>query len=122
MTINQVLTEVNELKPNVYSDDIKVRWISVLEGKLVEEIFRTHWLEGNVGFDGYSIDDLEKELLVPDTYADIYKYYIFAMMDANNQEAARYATSMSLFNNAYHDFAAYYNRNNMPIGMPLKVF
>lgn len=122
MTINEVLTEVNELKPNVYDDAIKIRWISVLEGKLIDEIFKTHELENKIDFNGYTMDDLTTELLVPDTYADIYKYYVFAMMDANNQEAARYASSMALFNAAYKDFASFYNRNNRPIGYQISLF
>lgn len=122
MTINEVLTEVNELKPNVYDDEIMIRWISVLEGKIVDEIIKTHALDGIVDFNGYTIEDLDKELIVPNTYADVYKYYIFAMMDANNQEASRYASSMALFNSAYKDFASYYNRNNRPIGYQLSVF
>lgn len=122
MTINEVITEVNDLRPNVYPNDIKIRWISILEGKIIDEILRTHQHEGEIEFNGYTADDLETELKVPDTYADIYKYYVIAMMDANNQEAARYASSMALFNAAYKDFANYYNRNNRPIGHQLKLF
>ena len=122
MTLNEVLTEVNELKPNVYDDEMKIRWISILEGKIVDEIFKTHVLKDKIEFIGYTIADLEKELLVPDTYADVYKYYVFAMMDAANQEAARYASSMALFNATYKDFASFYNRNHRPIGYQISLF
>lgn len=121
MTINDVITEVDTLKPNQISDEIKVRWLSVLEGKIIDEIILTHRLSEIVEFNGYTIDDMNTELIVPDTYADLYKYYLYAMIDATNNEAARYANSMSLHNQAWQDYANYYNRNNMPIGEPLKL-
>jgi hypothetical protein len=122
MTINEVITQVDELKPNQISDDIKVRWISVLEGKIIDEIILTHELSEIVEFNGYTINDMDTELLVPDTYADVYIYYIEAMIDETNMESARYASSMQMFNSAWQDYANYYNRNNKPIGYPLKFF
>ena len=122
MTINDVITEVDTLKPNQISDEIKVRWLSVLEGKIIDEIILTHRLSEIVEFNGYTIDDMNTELLVPNTYADVYKYYLFAMIDSTNNEGARYQNSMALFNDAWQDYANYYNRNNEPIGQPLKLF
>jgi hypothetical protein len=119
MTINDAITEVDTIKPNQYPDEIKVRWLSVLEGKIIDEIILTHQLAEVVEFNGYSIDDMETELIVPDTYADVYIYYLEAMIDATNNETARYTSSMQQFNTAWQSFADYYNRNNMPIGKPL---
>lgn len=122
MTINEVLTEVDELKPNQYQDETKIRWLSILEGKIVDEIFKTHVLAEKIEFTGYSINDINSELLVPDTYADLYRYYLYAMIDQNNGEMNRYAGSMQAFNQAYKDFANYYNRNNLPIADTLKLW
>ena len=119
MTINDAITEIDTIKPNQYPDELKVRWLSVLEGKIIDEIILTHQLAEVVEFNGYSIDDMETELIVPDTYADVYIYYLMAMIDATNNEGIRYQSSMQMFNNAWLDFANYYNRNNMPIGKPL---
>lgn len=119
MTINDAITEIDTIKPNQYPDELKVRWLSVLEGKIIDEIILTHQLAEVVEFNGYSIDDIETELIVPDTYADVYIYYLMAMIDATNNEGIRYQSSMQMFNNAWLDFANYYNRNNMPIGKPL---
>ena len=122
MTINDVITEVQTLKPNQIPEEIMVRWLSVLEGKIINEIILTHELSELVEFNGYTIDDMNTELLVPDTYADLYIYYIEAMIDETNNESARYASSMNMFNNAWLDYANYYNKNNRPIGRPLKFF
>lgn len=122
MTINEVLTQVQTLKPHQIPDEIMVRWISVLEGKIIDEIILTHELSEIVEFNGYSIDDMDTELIVPDTYADVYIYYLEAMIDQTNNETSRYLSSMQMFNSAWQDYANYYNRNNKPIGCPLKFF
>ena len=121
MTLNDAITEVDTIKPNQYPDELKVRWLSVLEGKIIDEIILTHQLAEVVEFNGYSIDDMETELIVPDTYADVYIYYLMAMIDSTNNEGLRYQSSMQQFNSAWQDFANYYNRNNMPIGKPLEL-
>jgi hypothetical protein len=121
MTINDAITEIDTIKPNQYPDELKVRWLSVLEGKIIDEIILTHQLAEVVEFNGYSIDDMDTELIVPDTYSDVYIYYLQAMIDATNNEGTRYSSSMQQFNAAWQDFANYYNRNNMPIGKPLSL-
>jgi hypothetical protein len=122
MTINEVITQVQELKPNQIPDEIMVRWLSVLEGKIIDEIILTHELSEIVEFTGYTINDMDTELMVPDTYADVYIYYLEAMIDQTNNEGARYASSMQMFNSAWQSYANFYNRNNKPIGYPLKFF
>ena len=122
MTINDVITQVQTLKLNQISEEIMVRWISVLEGKIIDEIILTHELAEIVEFSGYTIDDMNTELIVPDTYADLYIFYVEAMIDQTNNEPARYASSNAMFQNAWQDYANYYNRNNRPIGYPLKFF
>lgn len=122
MTISEVITQVQTLKPSQIPEEIMVRWISVLEGKIIDEIILTHELAEKVEFNGYTIDDMDTELLVPDTYADVYIFYVEAMIDQTNNEAARFANSNAMFRNAWQDYANYYNRNNRPIGKPLKFF
>lgn len=122
MTINEAISQVDTLNPNQISDEIKVRWISVLEGKIIDEIILTHELSEIVEFNGYSINDMDTELIVPDTYADVYIFYLNAMIYQTNQESARYMSAMQMFNSAWQDYANYYNRNNKPIGCPLKFF
>jgi hypothetical protein len=122
MTINDVITQVQTLKPHQIPDEILVRWLSVLEGKIIDEIILTHELSERVEFNGYTINDMDTELMVPDTYADVYIYYLEAMIDQTNNETARYTSSMQMFNSAWQDYANHYNRNNKPIGCPLKFF
>lgn len=122
MTINDIITEVDDQKPNQYGDIDKVRWISICEGKIVDSVFKTHSDPVATEFTGYTINDLNTELLIPDTYADVYKYYLFAMIDATNGELKRYEGSMQLFNAMLKDYTDYYNRTHRPLSRTIKVF
>ena len=42
MTIGDVINRVDELAPNQYSEEQKIRWLTGLDGKIFEEIIRTH--------------------------------------------------------------------------------
>ena len=121
MTINDVLAEIDEVKPSQYDASLLIKWISKIEGQIVNEIINTHE-GGMMEFNGYTENDSAETLIVPDAYADLYKYYLYAMIDYANGETDRYANSMIMFNSAYQDFAAYYNRNHMPISRPFKIW
>lgn len=121
MTINDVITEVDSQKPNQYTDAEKIRWISVCETKIVNDILNTH-VGTQVTFEGYTDMDIDAELLVEDAYADVYKYYVYAMIDAMNGETQRYAGSKLLFEDAMKSYGDYINRHFLPISIPMKVF
>lgn len=120
-TINDVLTEVDELKPNQYDDWLKIKWLSNLELRVVNEVFNTHE-DTQVVFDGFTDADIDTELLVPEPYSELYKYYLFSMIDFNNQETDRYVNSTTMFNASYRDFVDYFNRTHKPLSKPLKLF
>lgn len=122
MTINDIITEVDNQKPNQYDDADKCRWLSVCEGKIIDSVFKTRQPGYYEEFNGYTTDDIDAELLVEDTYADLYKYYIYAMIDAMNGETERYSMSMTLFNNALKEFADHYYKTHREITEPLKIF
>lgn len=115
MKIIDLLTEVDEQKPNTYTQADKLRWLSVCEGKIIDSVLRKHIPAYSEEFNGYTAADLSTELLVPDTYVDLYKYYIYAMIDATNGETKRYEGSMQLYNMMLKDYTDWYNRTHMPV-------
>ena len=131
MTISELLAEVDEIKPNTREENIKIRWLSELEGKIFNTIYLKHvhdLVEDDDGneveptFEGYTIDDEAVELKLPDIYCDVYKNYLFAMIDYSNGETDRYTNSMIMFNTSYQEYANWYNSTHLPIQKPLKVF
>lgn len=116
-TINDILTEVDELKPNVYDDLQKIKWLNTLEKKIIKDVINTH--ETEFEFEEHNSDDVNDELIVAEPYAEIYTYYLFAMIDFHNNEMDRYQGTMAMFNSSYQDFVNHFNRNNKPLSFPL---
>lgn len=114
MTISDAITMVDALRPNQYPQDMKIRWLSRLDGMIWQEVIRTH--EGGAEtFDGYSSEELEsKEMLVAAPYdEDVYNNYLQAMIDRENGEAGKYSQSITLFNAAFVRWRNWYNREHM---------
>lgn len=114
MTISDAITMVDALRPNQYPQDMKIRWLSRLDGMIWQEVIRTHE-GGTETFDGYSSADLEsKEMLVGSPYdEDVYNNYLQAMIGRENGEAGKYSQSITLFNAAFSRWRNWYNRAHM---------
>lgn len=116
MNISDAIYLVDKLKPNQYSSDLKIGWLSKLDGQIFKEVFATHADSPIESFEGYDGSDMDKELLVPYPYdEDIYNYFLQAQIDKENGETAKYNQSITLYNNAFHAFQAWYNRTHLPI-------
>lgn len=114
MTIKEAIETTDTLKPNVFHNREKMKWLSELDGKIKKEIFDTH--EGSPSFDGYDEDtDSATPLLVPEPYSDVYIKYLMAQIDFHLAEIARYNNDMILFNTAYDDLARWYHRTHRPL-------
>lgn len=124
MTASESILCANLLKPNAYSNEDKVRWLSKLDGIIKKEIIDTHKGGEGIIFDGYDADDDPRtiELIVKAPYDDIYIYWLEAQIDYFNGETAKYNNSIATFNSAYSDFSAAYNREHMPKPHTTKYF
>lgn len=123
MTIIEAINLVDALKPNEYSQPEKIQWLSTLDGIIFDEIIKTH--EGAEGkeFNGYTEDtQLDTELIVPDPYADVYRFWLESCIHHANEEYAKYNNAKMAYNTAYITFSNYYNRTHMPIGKKIKFF
>jgi len=112
-TYNDIISYVDEVKPNQYDDDLKVIWLSNLDKRILNDIIATHEL-----LEGETVPelgtDISTECIVGEPYTDLYKYYVMANIDFANNETDRYMNSMIMFNNAYTEFGNYYNRTHRP--------
>ncbi len=109
MTVNEAIMQADELRPNVFGDDIKTEWLSELDGKIAQEVYKYK----DVPVYEHTKDG-DTELLVVHPHSDIYSLYLVAMIDFYNQDIAGYQNAMSMFNNKYDIFAKWYIRNNIP--------
>lgn len=114
MTLYEALDRIDKIKPNAFTKTEKVAWISRLERTLYREIYATH--EGDVQpFNGFTDEtDGATDLSVPEPYDEIYIYYVFAMIDYHNREIVSYNNAMTMYNQAYKQYWAWYNRTHKP--------
>ena len=117
MTIKECIDVVDNLKPNQYSIEDKVAWLTFLDMTIINEVLKTH--EGYDGrydtFTGYSPDILTAGLIVPSPYDRVYTSYLKMKIDEENGETARYNNSVTLYNTYLMEYKKWYNANHMPL-------
>ena len=119
MTIKECIDIVDNNKPNQYTIKDKVRWISLIEKTIIDEVLKTH--EGYDGryddFTGYSEDKLSVTLVVPFPHDQLYVEYLKMMIDKENGETARYNNSAASCNKYMSDYRKEYNKTHMPLNV-----
>ena len=116
MTIGEVISKVDALKPNTYTPEDKIDWLSTLDARVKSQILDAHEHNEPIFFYGYdSLTDQDMELLVPAPYDEMYLRWLEAMIDYHNSEDEHYNQAITLFNNAYEGYKKHYTRTHMPI-------
>ena len=116
MKINTIIDRVDTLRPNQYSREQKVAWLTELDSLVWEQVFLTHELPAGAAYAPYEPDaDGETELLVPAPYDGLYEHYLNAQMDMANQELGKYNNDAGLFDEAYKRFSGWWHQNHMPV-------
>ena len=123
MTIMGAINHIDAVKPNGYTQDDKIRWLSILDGTVKTEIIDTHEGSESVTFRPYSESTpLVTELLIPYPYDDVYIKWLEAQIDYSNGEYDKYNNAIVMYQTAYDGYANYYRRTHMPRGTAIKYF
>ena len=111
MITGDVIKRVERQRPgcNMSVEDY-ISFLNILEEEIYSNIIARH--EGDCPFVPHSGE--EDELMLPDRYADIYCFYLFARIDLINGDVVGYTNNMILYNNLLDEFSRYYTRAHMP--------
>ena len=117
MTIDQAIALCDALRPNQYSRELKIGWLSKLDGRLFRELLLTHADCPTADFAGYDASSAgDTVLLVPAPYdEDVYNYFLQAQIDKENGETTRYNQSVTMYNAAFRAYANAYHRDHLPL-------
>ena len=117
MTIDQAIAMCDALRPNHYPRELKIGWLSKLDGRIFYELLMTHADCPMASFAGYDdTTDGSTELLVNAPYAeDVYNYFLQAQIDKENGETTRYNQSITMYNSAFRAYANDYRRRHLPV-------
>lgn len=105
MTLYEVITEVDSLRPNAIDDEMKARWVMQLEVEYAELM----------GVDVPELqfpDDQTLLMTAPHDYS--YVYYLSALVDNYNQDTALYNNDYAMSNAAVDAAKSWYRRQNRP--------
>ena len=116
MTIEECINIIDSLKPNQYSIEDKVRWLSFLDGTIINDIIKTHENTDNITetFEEYTSNDTSVEMIVGKPYDQMYVEYLKMKIDEENGETARYNNSSTMFNAYLLEYKKHYNKMHLP--------
>lgn len=105
--LGDVLSYVDEIRPNAYTDEQKLKWLNELEGTIQQLVLQRKAEETVL----YQLPrDRITELLAPFPHDKMYWMYLCAMIDFANGEYSKYQNSMAMFNDAYGEYEKWHMR------------
>jgi hypothetical protein len=107
MTVQEAIDFVDEIKPNAFSDKIKLRWINQIEGRIALELLLKTREEAEEDYQ-YSLEELETDLLIGSPHDDVYTWWLQAQIDLANGEYDKAANTMAVFNAAWSGLARWF--------------
>lgn len=123
MKVIEAIREADNLKPNMFDVEDKIKWLSRLDMRITLELFDKHQSDTEaLTFTGYGPDDQEKELLVGEPYAEMYVHWLEAQIDYNNMEYDAFNASNAMFESVFQAFCNAYHSGHMPKGTVKKYF
>lgn len=111
MTANKVIEIVDGRRPNAYDEETKLGWISNLDGMVKRLVFQ----EGKAEPYKYP-EDMDKELLIPYPFDDLYALHVEAMIDYYNREYGNYNNSAMMFESQFSEYKKAYIREHRAKG------
>lgn len=103
MTMNEVIEYVDGVKPNVFEDEDKYKWLATLDGMISVEV---HCMAEPVRYELPEAADTP--LLVPAPWDDMYALYVEAMIDLHNREYDHYNNAVMVFQERLDAYKRYY--------------
>lgn len=114
MTAEQAIRLADLTRPNEYEPELKLFWLSRLDGRIREELYRTH----EDGEDPSCAGGPERELPVGWPFDDLYVRFLVMRIDLENGELDRYNNDAAAFNRMYQSYAGWYTHHHTPLTVP----
>lgn len=99
MTPNKAIEYIDGIRPNVYDEEVKLRWIDNVDGMVKKLVF------GHKKIVPYAYpDDMDTELLIKEPFDDVYSFYLESMIDYYNREYGNYNNSAAMFESRFSEY------------------
>lgn len=116
MTIREAITKAYALFGERKTEElILVDCLSEVDGRIKTELIDLYEGGEQIAFKPYNHkEDMDKELLVPHPYDEMYVYYLLRYMNLLADEILRANNMQDEFQNVLARYRAYYVRTHMP--------
>lgn len=116
MLAKELIDIVDDLRPNQYNKETKLRWLSIVDEEIYREIIEPREQKPHehicYTFTDGELDE-QDDLLVPFPYAeDVYVPYLSARIDQANGEIAKYNVQIGLYQSGLTDFRNAWNKEH----------
>lgn len=111
--IRDIIQLVDEMKPNAFTEQVKLAWIAELDGKVGANVMLMSIGDLRQMDYGYPAA-LDYETLVEFPHDSMYQHWLEAKIDYANGEYNKYQNSMEQFNAHYGDYVRWFARNYEP--------
>lgn len=116
MTLQEAIDKIDGLKPNQFSVEDKIGWLSQLDMNIFRDVILTHRHKPGIPmFMGYTSEDLDHSLIAEEPYTELYIAYLGMKIDEYNNETQRYNNSATLFNSYMDNYAKWINKTRRPL-------
>ena len=107
MTVKEVISKADRLRPNTLTNEEKTKWLCDFENRIYNEIYCTH--KCDIPFTKVAEATEDTELFVASPYDEMYLLYLCSMADFANAEYSRYNNDMAMLLSIYEDYERYFN-------------
>lgn len=107
MTPNKVIETVDTLYPNSYSEERKFGWINELDGMVKRLV-----IQEDEAVPYIYPDDMDRELLIPAPFDNLYALYIQSMIEFHNREYGNYNNTTLMFETRFTEYKKSYIREH----------
>lgn len=112
-TIKQIIDRVDELRPNQYSEVMKLAWLAELEGKIAADVMLMG-IEEIRSIEYSHPESLNTEPLVTYPHQEVYMYWLMAQIDFANGEYNKYQNTMEMYNQYFGNFVRWFANQYEP--------
>lgn len=119
MTIYQAITEADHLCHNDIEPELKLQWLSRLDGQLADRVLNKH-CGTKVEFDGYDeeTDTASTELLAKPPYDELYVRFLIMKIYLAQEDIERYNNAALVYAEALRRWEYHINTTYRPHGVP----
>lgn len=115
MTIGDAIKKTDELQPNSFGQEEKIRWLAQLDRELWREVVMTHEGAEDAVEQEYREDTADDTvLLVEGPYDCMYIHWLQSRIDYALAEYGRFNNSNAAFEADRMAWRMWYNRTHMP--------